>query len=143
MDGQAFPASAMVGARIVIQGDRFSSTGMGATYEGTFGVDATKAPRTIDMKFTSGPEKGNTNFGIYELDQSAWRLCLATRGTERPKKFATQPGSGIALEILRRASSASQKAPAFNAAQLNLANGHFPPAPQLGRGRAMMTGTLD
>ena len=102
MDGQTIPAAALDGARITIQGGRFVSSGMGAAYEGTIALDAAKTPKTIDMKFTAGPEQGNTNLGIYEIDQDAWRLCLATRGTERPKTFATQPGTGLAMEILKR-----------------------------------------
>ena len=56
------------------------------------------------MKFTKGPESGNTNFGIYELNGERWRICLATRGTIRPKEFAAVQGSGIAVEVLERES---------------------------------------
>ncbi len=33
-----------------------------------------------------------------------WKLCLTLTGKERPKEFATKPGSGIALETLKRQS---------------------------------------
>src|SRR5439155_25802112 len=58
--------------------------------------------KTFDLKFTAGPEKGNTNRGIYELDGDGWKLCLATRGGARPQHFATKPGTGHALEVLKR-----------------------------------------
>jgi len=100
MDGQ--PMGAIGDACIVIEGSRFTSTGMGAEYAGTIELDSSASPARIDMKFDSGPEKGNTNLGIYQLEGDSWKLCLATRGTRRPKKFASPPDSGIALETLVR-----------------------------------------
>jgi uncharacterized protein (TIGR03067 family) len=148
MDGQAMAAAALGGARIAIQGDHFTSTGMGATYEGTIEVDATRAPKTIDMKFTAGPEQGNTNIGIYEVDQYAWRICLATRGTNRPQKFATGPGTGFALEILKRdgvagSQPAEKNAPALDLSTLNLENVKFEAVPELAGEWSMISGTLD
>jgi uncharacterized protein (TIGR03067 family) len=62
-------------------------------------------PPQIDMKFDAGPEKGNTNLGIYKIDGDTWKLCLATRGLVRPTRFAATPGSGFALETLTRGSA--------------------------------------
>lgn len=103
MDGQQIPADMIHGARIEIAGDRFTSTGMGAEYSGTIKLDSAAKPCEIDMKFTSGPEKGNVNLGIYELQKNGWRLCIAMRGGIRPTQFATELGSGFALETLTRA----------------------------------------
>lgn len=106
MDGNAMPSE---GASICIQGKRFTTTAMGATYKGIVVVDATKTPKTFDLKFTAGPEKGNTSFGIYELDEDTWKICLTLTGKKRPQKFATAPGSGFALETLLRDTSAAGK----------------------------------
>ena len=43
------------------------------------------------MKFDNGPEKGNTNLGIYQLKGDSWKLCLATRGTTRPRASSRRP----------------------------------------------------
>jgi len=102
MDGRQVPSGMLGGARIVVQGDRFISTGMGATYEGTLELDASSAPRQINMKFAVGPEKGNINPGIYDLQGDTLKLCLATRGDARPSSFASAPGSGVAFETLTR-----------------------------------------
>jgi uncharacterized protein (TIGR03067 family) len=108
MDGAAMPAGP--DARILIEGERFQSLGMGAVYEGTVEVDARKRPKAIDMVFTAGPEKGNRSLGIYELEGDGWRLCLTVTGSTRPKTFATAPGSGLALETLKRAGAAAMEA---------------------------------
>jgi uncharacterized protein (TIGR03067 family) len=102
MEGQETPADMLGDARIVIKRNRFTSTGMGAEYKGTLTLVTSTKPRQIDMKFDAGPEKGNTNPGIYKLDGDTWKICLATRGTVRPSKFASTAGSGFALETLTR-----------------------------------------
>jgi uncharacterized protein (TIGR03067 family) len=104
VDGQ--PMSVPGDARIVIEGNRFNSLGMGAEYEGTLEFDASGKPARIDMKFDKGPEAGNTNRGIYQFTGDSWKLCVATRGAERPEAFKSTPGSGIAVERLVRAKSA-------------------------------------
>lgn len=106
VDGQ--PMESPGGASIVIQGSRFTSTGMGSAYEGTFELDASAKPARIDMRFDTGPESGNTNFGIYQLNGDSWKLCLATRGTVRPASFQSTAGSGIALETLVRGKAVSK-----------------------------------
>ena len=103
-DGRAVPASALGGARIAIHGGHFTSTGMGAKYEGTVEVDATRTPKTINMKFTEGPEKGNTNYGIYELDANKLRIYFSTESNERPKEFPAKPTTGMILMVLERVS---------------------------------------
>ena len=100
-EGQRLEPDSLAGARIVVRGNRFTSLGMGATYEGTFQVDATTVPKRLDMLFDAGPDQGSTNHAIYELDGDTWRICLSTAG-ERPTRFAAEPGSGCALETLRR-----------------------------------------
>src|SRR5690349_21659353 len=89
IDGRSMPTGV---ARIVLKGDRFTTSGMGAEYEGTFAIDDKKKPKTFDMTFTTGPEKGNKNLGIYEITGDSWRLCLDTTGKSRPQEFASKPG---------------------------------------------------
>ena len=105
MDGHAVPSPG--GACIVIEGSRFQSLGMGAEYEGEVELNSRKRPKQFDLVFTAGPEKGNRSPGINELQGDAWKLCLAVTGNTRPTQFATAPGSGRALEILRRGAAFS------------------------------------
>jgi uncharacterized protein (TIGR03067 family) len=50
----------------------------------TFTIDPTKWPKTIDVKFSSGPNKGKTAKGIYALARRKMLLCLGKAGRERP-----------------------------------------------------------
>jgi uncharacterized protein (TIGR03067 family) len=131
IEGSSMPAGE---AHIVIKGDQFTSISMGANYKGTVVIDESQTPKAFDLKFTEGPEQGKVNPGIYELDSKKWRICLNMKGKERPREFATRPGSGLALEIL-------QKGKAKNTATLSgkatrAATGRAPefsvvPAPEL------------
>ena len=102
MEGQETPAGMLANARVVVKGTRFTTVGMGDAYEGALELDTSTNPRQLNMKFDTGPEKGNTNLGIYEIAGDVWKICLATRGSVRPSSFATTPGSGFALETLVR-----------------------------------------
>ena len=100
IDGQAMGGG---GARIEVSGTRFTTHSMGAAYSGTLSINPKSRPKSFDLKFVEGPEAGNTSLGIYELKGDAWRICLTTRGSRRPREFAAPAGTGIALETLERA----------------------------------------
>ena len=107
VEGQNVSAAFFTGARIVVKGDNFSTVSMGAPYAGTLALDVTGTPKTFDILFKEGPHKGLASLGIYELNGSAWKICLGFAGKDRPKDFTTTAGSGHALETLERQASAA------------------------------------
>jgi uncharacterized protein (TIGR03067 family) len=109
MEGQTISGGMLANARVEITGNRFSSLGMGTVYEGTVILDDSANPHHLDMKFDAGPEKGNTNLGIYELAGDTWMICLSTRGEVRPSEFSAPAGSGFVFEMLTRREAASAK----------------------------------
>jgi uncharacterized protein (TIGR03067 family) len=96
-------------AAITLKGTKFTTSGMGADYKGEMTIDESAKPKSFDLKFTTGPEKGNTALGIYELDGDTWKMCLTTLGSKRPSKFATKAGTGLALQTLVRNGAAKPK----------------------------------
>jgi uncharacterized protein (TIGR03067 family) len=100
--GMKMPEKGLKDARLVIKGKEFTMKDKIAAYRGTFSIDISKKPKTIDMKFTEGPEKGNNSYGIYELDGDNFKLCLTITGKNRPTEFAAKPKSGHGLEVLKR-----------------------------------------
>ncbi len=90
-------------------------------------MDAAQSPKALDLKFIKGPEKGNVNLGIYELDGDTWRICLNMQGKRRPKKFATAAGSGLALETLKRGKAVKAK----KVVEIPLPDVPLKPAPEL------------
>jgi uncharacterized protein (TIGR03067 family) len=139
VDGNKMGAGMFGESKIIVKGDRFTTISMGATYEGKVTVDEKKKPKAFELKFTVGPEKGNISFGIYELDGDTWKICLTVTGKTRPKRFATSPGSGLALETLKRSSAdaiipVKKGVPVSNdtiSGKARAAITHFEPAPEL------------
>jgi uncharacterized protein (TIGR03067 family) len=101
-DGNSVPNISASGAKIIIEDEKFTSIAMGAVYDGKVSLNEKSKPKSFDLVFTKGPEKGNRNLGIYKLNTDKWTICLAMRGSVRPNKFATSVGSGFALEVLER-----------------------------------------
>lgn len=105
IDGAPVPPEMLADSRLLIDGDRFRSESPEATYEGVFTIDVEATPAQINIEFIEGPEAGNWCYGLYELNGDLLTMCLSLVGAGRPAAFATKPGSGHALEHLRRASA--------------------------------------
>jgi uncharacterized protein (TIGR03067 family) len=104
-DGRKMAPGAFGGSTIVIEGNAFTSAGMGAAYEGTMELDQTRKPKTFDLLVTAGYAAGTRHLGIYKIDGQKWTICLAARGKTRPETFATRIGTGLVLETLKRGGS--------------------------------------
>ena len=74
--------------------------------KGTFKVDPSKKPKTIDMTVTEGgkdEDKGKEIHGIYELDGDTLKWCTSRPGNkERPKEFSTKEGGDDMLVKLKK-----------------------------------------
>ena len=81
---------------IVFEGDKFSiKKGDKVIVQGTFKIDASKSPKTMDLTVTEGPEKtkDKTALSIYVLDGDELTWCVSEPGSsERPEKLATKEG---------------------------------------------------
>jgi uncharacterized protein (TIGR03067 family) len=108
VDGMKLPEAAIKDARLIIKGKEFTMKDPVATYRGTFRIDPAKKPKTIDIKFTEGPEKGNTSLGIYELNGDELKMCLTITAKDRPTAFEAKAKSGHGFEVLRREKAKSQ-----------------------------------
>ena len=128
LDGRPAAASSLAGTLIVVSGATFTSRMADAAYEGTISLGPSKSPKTFDLLFTTGPQKGTSHPGIYKLAGDTWTICFAMHGTARPKRFATRPGSGLALETLRRAGALARPARGARAAASSSMAATAPPA---------------
>jgi uncharacterized protein (TIGR03067 family) len=68
---------------------------------GTYKVDATKMPTTIDFTIEAGMDKGKTQLGILKLEGDTATLVVSSPGsTDRPKTF--EPGADVDVHYLKR-----------------------------------------
>ncbi len=101
-DGHDLPADAFKTFRLICKGRDFTSITGEGTDHGTFSMDVAKSPKTIDVSFTEGPNKGQTWRGIYVLDGDTYKVCMSMPGEDRPLAFESKPDSGRMLEVLKR-----------------------------------------
>ncbi len=105
-DGKEVPEDEVKNTRLITKGDKFTILGdpaLGTSGAGTFTIDPTKNPKTVDSLQSEGPDAGKTVLGIYEIiDDNNKRACWAPPGQPRPTAFISQPGSGHLLQVWRR-----------------------------------------
>jgi uncharacterized protein (TIGR03067 family) len=71
--------------------------------KGTFRLDATKTPKTIDAQPDGPPGKAPPlMLGIYEIDGNTLKMCFSAPGKERPKDLEAKEGSGNTLTVWTR-----------------------------------------
>ena len=103
VDGNEAPADDVKGSRLVLEGETFTLKTPGGDMVGTFKIDATKSPKTIDATFSDGPQKGMVTEAIYEVDGKTFKVCSSTiPGSPRPTKFESKAGSGHVLQVLKK-----------------------------------------
>ncbi len=96
------PVPGLAGSELVLAGGKKVFTLPDGRIEtGTYRLNRSTRPAEIDST-TEGrnePEKG-----IYSVDGDSLKLCLATSGGPRPRRFAAPNGSDQILIVLRRVS---------------------------------------
>ena len=74
-----------------------------APTSGTYTLDTTKSPVTIDMAVKGGTYDGKTLLGIAKLDGDTLTVAFGEPGKERPTKFESTAGSGVVLVVHKKA----------------------------------------
>jgi uncharacterized protein (TIGR03067 family) len=106
MDGKKQTDEKLKSATMTVEGNKYTVEAGGKTVEqGTFKIDPTKSPKTIDVTATQGKGKGNTYHGIYEIKGDTVRDCFARDGKDRPTDFKTKAGSAWVLRTYKRQKS--------------------------------------
>lgn len=101
-DGKEFSKEDLKSALLVVKGNTFKITSksgsVGTGAEGTFSLDPSKTPKTIDS--TTG---GKVSLGIYEVTADEEKVCFAPPGMPRPTEFSSKPGSKHLLQVWKKA----------------------------------------
>lgn len=80
VEGREVAAGFFGGAKIVVDGEKFSTVGMGADYAGRITVDVVSEPKRFDVLFSDVPHAGLASLGIYELKGISGRFVWGLRG---------------------------------------------------------------
>jgi len=103
--GEKFPDKVLKTIKLVVKDDKYTVTVGEETDKGTVTFDATKEPKTMDIKGTDGPNKGKTFLCIYELTKDSLKVCYDLSGKERPTEFKTKPETLLYLVTYKREKS--------------------------------------
>jgi uncharacterized protein (TIGR03067 family) len=89
--------------RLILKGKQFTSQVRGTTTHGVFKIDPSATPKTIELTFTDGPGKDNSQKAIYKLEGDTQTICFAAPGKPRPTDFDSKPKSGrVIVQVLER-----------------------------------------
>ncbi len=106
-DGRADPS--VKDTRVIISADEFTTKVADRPLRhGTIKFDPAKQPKTIDLTYTDGPQKGQSSFGIYRLDGDSWTLAFSIPGKARPTSFDHRVKAGIRYMVLKREEQVSK-----------------------------------
>jgi uncharacterized protein (TIGR03067 family) len=91
-DGSQASEDEVQNTRLVVEGNKFTLTGKDFTIFGTFTVNPTKSPKTIDVLLTSKDKREIKVLGIYQMQSDKRKSCFALPGEERPTQFSSEKG---------------------------------------------------
>jgi hypothetical protein len=75
-----------------------------AIHEGSFRIDASDSPKTIEGALLASPARGRNEksaVGIYEVQGDTLRICFGTPGGQAPREFSST-AAGSTLNTYRR-----------------------------------------
>jgi uncharacterized protein (TIGR03067 family) len=102
-DGQELPDKVLKTGKRIARGDLTTISINDTTMmKGTFVIDPTQSPKTIDYVLTEGHNKGKSQLGIYELNGDTLKFCVAAVGLKRPTAFEAKEGSGWSYVVWKR-----------------------------------------
>ena len=70
--------------------------------KGTYKVDSSTTPMSMDITGTEGPNKGRTFPAIYEISGDTLRICYDLSGEKRPTEFKSTAGTKLYLVSYQR-----------------------------------------
>jgi uncharacterized protein (TIGR03067 family) len=96
-EGQQATAEELKAVRLVVKGNEFTFTNKDATISGTFSIDPSKTPKTIDFLLKGG--KSDEKFlGVYEIRGERRLSCFALPKENRPKELRPTEKGYLLLE---------------------------------------------
>ena len=100
-DGEKVPERILQGevVRFIIRADTITiKVQEEIKSEDRYTLDPRAKPRAINLT----DKEGRKALGIYSLEGEKLQICWTERGKARPTEFATRPGSGLDLFVLKR-----------------------------------------
>jgi uncharacterized protein (TIGR03067 family) len=101
-NGQKTPVAELKNTRLTLKGDQYTLDDGKQKRTGTFKLDESKTPKTLDIVSGEGPNKGKTLKAIYKIEGDTFTYCVAPPDQDRPTEFSGKAGSGHTLLVNKR-----------------------------------------
>ena len=99
--GNEMAADLIGDSSLTIDGGKYTLNKDGKVVdEGTFTLDSSKKPATIDVQ--GGKDGANKKVGIYQLDGDTFTEALIADGMDRPTELLSKEGTTHVLIVLQR-----------------------------------------
>ncbi|HEV3260314.1 MAG TPA: TIGR03067 domain-containing protein [Gemmataceae bacterium] len=103
VDGQKLPDDDAQALFRTVKGNEYAVSHFDRVVgKGTFTIDATKDPKTVDFLPATAKDKSQALLGIYKVAGGRVTYCYAAAGKERPKEFASKAESMHTLVVWER-----------------------------------------
>lgn len=102
LGGQPFPEQVTKSMRLTIEGDKYIVMVGPQKDEGTTKLDASKSPKTLEIRGTEGPNKGKTIPAIYKIEGNTLTVCYNLGGKDYPTEFVSKAGTQFFLVKYQR-----------------------------------------
>lgn len=100
--GTKLPETVIAALRLELGKGTYVVKGAESPDSGTFVIDSTKKPKTMDVIGGDGPHKGQTLPCIYEFSGDTLQICYDLSGKKRPAEFKTVKGTLLYLVTYSR-----------------------------------------
>jgi len=102
LGGQEYPEVLRKTVRLVIHDGTYAVTEGNHHDQAIVALDPTKYPKTMDLTWMTGPNKGKQMLAIYETTGDTLRVCTDLSGKQRPTAFKTEKGTQLLLMLYAR-----------------------------------------
>jgi uncharacterized protein (TIGR03067 family) len=103
MSGEPAPEELVKDFKINFESKDYTNTVGDMTEEGSYSIDSTKSPKTIDFDIKKGQDEGKKQLGVYKLDADKLTLVVSAAGSkDRPTSLTVEKGSGLTEFVLER-----------------------------------------
>jgi uncharacterized protein (TIGR03067 family) len=100
--GAKLPEESLKVMKLTLKDEKYTLKNGDETDQGTWKLDVSKKPKTMDIKGTEGPNKGTTILTIYQLSDDSLKVCYDLGGKNRPTEFKTKPATQLFLVTYKR-----------------------------------------